>query len=130
MARPPTLAFVARVRTRTKQRGRTVEETAEALRVLGNPLRLQILGWLADPATHFADMEPIADWHEVGVCVSHIQAKAQLAQSTVSAYMAEMQRAGLVTATRVGKWTHYRRDEEAIAELLRSVADAVESHLS
>jgi DNA-binding transcriptional ArsR family regulator len=128
MARPPTLPFVARARARTKQRGRTVEETAEALRVLGNPLRLQILGWLADPDTHFADMEPIANRHEFGVCVSHIQAKAELAQSTVSAYMAEMQRAGLVTATRVGKWTHYRRDEEAIAELLRSVADAVESH--
>jgi DNA-binding transcriptional ArsR family regulator len=107
-------------------RARDVEGTAEALRVLGNPIRLQILGWLADPDRHFADMDPIADRHEVGVCVSHIQAKAQLAQSTVSAYMAEMQRAGLVTATRVGKWTHYRRDEQAIGELLRALADNVD----
>jgi ArsR family transcriptional regulator len=62
--------------------------------------------------------EGIADPYEVGVCVSHIQAKTGLAQSTVSAYMASLQRAGLVRATRVGKWTHYRRDEERIAELV------------
>lgn len=40
------------------------------------------------------------------------QAKTGLAQSTVSAYMAVLERAGLVRSTRVGKWTHYRRDEE------------------
>jgi ArsR family transcriptional regulator len=50
--------------------------------------------------------------------VSHIQAKSGLAQSTVSAYMAELERAGLVRATRVGKWTHYKRDEQRIAELV------------
>jgi DNA-binding transcriptional ArsR family regulator len=52
------------------------------------------------------------------VCVSHIHAKTGLAQSTVSAYMASLQRAGLVRSTRVGKWTHYRRDEERIAQLV------------
>jgi DNA-binding transcriptional ArsR family regulator len=52
------------------------------------------------------------------VCVSHIQAKTGLAQSTVSAYMASLERAGLVRSTRVGKWTHYRRDEERIARLV------------
>jgi ArsR family transcriptional regulator len=29
-----------------------------------------------------------------------------------------LQRAGLVRSTRVGKWTHYRRDEERIAQLV------------
>jgi ArsR family transcriptional regulator len=32
--------------------------------------------------------------------------------------MAELQRAGLVKATRVGKWTHYKRDEQRIAEFV------------
>ena len=106
------------------------EAVAEALRVLANPARLQILGWLSDPEEHFAGMEPIADRHEVGVCVSHIQAKAELAQSTVSAYLADLQRAGLVKATRVGKWTHYRRDEEAIASFLRALSENVGAQLT
>ncbi|GGZ84104.1 ArsR/SmtB family transcription factor [Streptomyces echinoruber] len=89
-----------------------------ALRALANPMRLQILLWLREPERHFPMDRAIADPAEVGVCVSHLQAKAGLAQSTVSAYMAELQRAGLVRATRVGKWTHYRRDERRIAELV------------
>jgi DNA-binding transcriptional ArsR family regulator len=89
-----------------------------ALRALSNPMRLQLLSWLREPERHFSLEGAIADPVEVGVCVSHIQAKAGLAQSTVSAYMAELQRAGLVQATRVGKWTHYKRDEQRIAQLV------------
>ncbi len=96
-------------------------DLVDALRALSNPVRLQMLLWLRDPTHHFAGMEPIADPIEVGVCVSHIQAKAGLAQSTVSAYMAELQRAGLVRATRVGKWTHYKRDEQRIAEFVATL---------
>jgi ArsR family transcriptional regulator len=80
---------------------------------------------LRDPKRHFAPEEAIADPVEVGVCVSHIQAKAGLAQSTVSAYMAELERAGLVQATRVGKWTHYKRDEQRIAELVTVLGDTL-----
>jgi len=46
--------------------------------------------------------------------VSHIQAKANLSASTASAHLAILQRAGLVQATRIGKWTYFRRDEQAI----------------
>ncbi|GIH61906.1 ArsR/SmtB family transcription factor [Microbispora siamensis] len=93
----------------------------EALRALSNPMRLQLLMWLREPERHFPLEEAIADPAEVGVCVSHIQARAGLAQSTVSAYMAELQRAGLVKATRVGKWTHYKRDEQRIAQLVATL---------
>jgi ArsR family transcriptional regulator len=93
-------------------------ELLRALRALANPMRLQVLSWLREPERHFSPQGAIADPVEVGVCVSHIQAKAGLAQSTVSAYMAELERAGLVRATRVGKWTHYKRDEQRIAELV------------
>jgi DNA-binding transcriptional ArsR family regulator len=89
-----------------------------ALRALSNPMRLQLLQWLRDPDRHFPLEGAIADPIEVGVCVSHIQVRTGLAQSTVSAYMAELERAGLVTATRVGKWTHYKRDEQRIAEIV------------
>ncbi|MFG2002974.1 ArsR/SmtB family transcription factor [Spirillospora sp. NPDC048911] len=94
------------------------EQLLEAFKALANPVRLQLLQWLRDPEAHFPVHEGIADPHEVGVCVSHIQAKTGLAQSTVSAYMASLQRAGLVRSTRVGKWTHYKRDEERIAQLV------------
>jgi DNA-binding transcriptional ArsR family regulator len=100
-------------------------ELLRALRALANPMRLQVLSWLRDPKRHFAAEEAIADPVEVGVCVSHIQAKAGLAQSTVSAYMAELERAGLVQATRVGKWTHYKRDEQRIAELVAVLRDTL-----
>jgi DNA-binding transcriptional ArsR family regulator len=94
------------------------EQLLDVFKALANPVRLQVLRWLREPERHFPVNEGIADPYEVGVCVSHIQAKTGLAQSTVSAYMASLQRAGLVRATRVGKWTHYRRDEERIAELV------------
>lgn len=93
----------------------------EAFKALGNPVRLQILQWLREPDIHFAAYEPIADRIEVGVCVSHLQAKTGLAQSTVSAYMTSLEQAGLVQSTRVGKWTHYRRDEARIQQLVASL---------
>jgi len=96
-----------------------------ALRALSNPVRLRLLLWLREPERHFALDGAIADPAEVGVCVSHIQAKAGLAQSTVSAYLAELQRAGLVQATRVGKWTHYKRDEQRIAQVVTALAETL-----
>lgn len=93
----------------------------EVFKALGNPARLQIMQWLKDPEASFDEYEPIADRNSVGVCVTHIQAKAGLAQSTVSSYMSTLERAGLVRSSRVGKWTHYRRDEERMAQLARSI---------
>jgi ArsR family transcriptional regulator len=96
----------------------TSTQLLDVFKALANPVRLQLLQWLRDPEQHFPMEKAIADPHEVGVCVSHIQAKIGLAQSTVSAYMASLERAGLVQATRVGKWTHYRRDEHRIAQFV------------
>ena len=96
----------------------TSAQLLDVFKALANPVRLQVLQWLRDPEQHFPVEQAIADPDEVGVCVSHIQAKTGLAQSTVSAYMASLERAGLVRSTRVGKWTHYRRDEERIAQLV------------
>jgi DNA-binding transcriptional ArsR family regulator len=92
------------------------ERLLDVFKALANPVRLQVLQWLRDPEDHFPPGEAVAD--EIGVCVSHIQAKTGLAQSTVSAYMASLQRAGLVRSTRVGKWTYYRRDEERITQIM------------
>lgn len=103
----------------------TADHLVEVFKALANPVRLQVLGWLREPDRHFPPEKAIADQNEVGVCVSHLQAKLGLAQSTVSAYMALLQRAGLVKSTRVGKWTHYRRDEQRIAQLVDLLGRAI-----
>jgi DNA-binding transcriptional ArsR family regulator len=48
-----------------------------ALRALANPMRLQLLSWLREPERHFSLEGAIADPVEVGLCVSHIQAKVR-----------------------------------------------------
>jgi ArsR family transcriptional regulator len=90
-----------------------------AFKALGHPTRLAILGWLKDPESFPPQDRPAA---EVGVCLKHIQARAEVSQSTASQFMATLQRAGLVTCTRVGQWSHYRRNEPALEALARGVA--------
>lgn len=93
------------------------EQAVTAFKALANPVRFQILEWLRDPRANFPIERGIADPDTTGVCVTQIQERAALAQSTVSSYMATLERAGLVVSTRVGKWTHYRRNEATIAQL-------------
>lgn len=97
----------------------TEEQLAAAFKALGHPTRLAILGWLGEPASFPPQDRPA---EEVGVCLKHIQARAGVSQSTASQFMATLQRAGLVTCTRIGQWSHYRRDEEVIAAVGRGLA--------
>ncbi len=94
-----------------------LENLAEVLKVLAHPMRLRILRWLRDPRGEFPVEQGIADPDEYGICVSQITDKAQLAQSTISSFMRSLERENLVTSTRVGKWTHYKRNEKRISEL-------------
>lgn len=97
-------------------------ELVAAFKALGHPTRLAILGWLKDTGSLPPQDQPA---EEVGVCLKHIQARADVSQSTASQYMAVLQRANLVTCTRVGQWSHYRRNEEQIARLGRLVGNAI-----
>ncbi len=89
----------------------------DALKVLAHPVRLQILQWLREPRAQFPIEQGIADPDEYGVCIKQITDKVGLAQSTVSAFMRALEREDLVTSTRIGKWTHYKRNERRIAEV-------------
>jgi DNA-binding transcriptional ArsR family regulator len=95
-------------------------ELLTVFQALSNPARRQMLVWLKEPMS-FPGQEP-GDV-EIGVCVSDIQRRAGLGQSTTSQYLAMLRRAGLVVATRRGKWTYYRRDEANIARLLETLRD-------
>lgn len=89
----------------------------ELFKALSNEHRVQILKWLKSPHDFFEleDIEP--EVHEFGVCMSVIQKKVGLSQSTTSAYLTSLVAIGLLVSVRNGQWTYYKRNEEKIAEL-------------
>jgi DNA-binding transcriptional ArsR family regulator len=97
----------------------------EVFKALSNKTRLQILAWLKDPDLHFPDYKTTCDKESLGVCVGHIQQKAGLTQSTISEYLSLLQRAGLVTATRMGQWTYYKRNEAAFTALSKIISSDI-----
>lgn len=88
----------------------------EIFKALSNRTRLEIVQGLKTPEKSFPPQDE-GDVHEVGVCVSSIQEGVGLSQSTVSNYLATLQRAGLVKVTRIGQWTYYKRNEATISAL-------------
>ncbi|QPS33546.1 ArsR/SmtB family transcription factor [Brevibacterium casei] len=102
-----------------------LDSLVEVLKVLAHPMRLKILQWLRDPRGQFPVEQGIADPDEYGICVSQITDKADLAQSTISSFMRTLERENLVTSTRVGKWTHYKRNEKRIAEIREALSLAL-----
>lgn len=91
-------------------------ELLEIFKALSNSTRLEILKGLKDPAKNFPPQDE-GDVLTVGVCVSSIQEGVGLSQSTVSDYLATLQRAGLVEVRRIGQWTYYKRNEATISAL-------------
>ncbi|TPF76781.1 helix-turn-helix transcriptional regulator [Brucella gallinifaecis] len=91
----------------------------EILKALGHPVRLDILSWLKEPEKHFSTQHMSL---EMGVCAGQFE-RCGLSQSTVSAHLSVLTKAGLITPSRVGQWTFYKRDEKAIAALLESLSD-------
>jgi ArsR family transcriptional regulator len=91
-------------------------------KALANPTRRQILQWLKEPEQHFADQEYPLD---LGVCAGLIDRRAGLSQSTVSAHLATLQRAGLLNSRRVGPWIFFRRNEALIQRFLAQLHDGL-----
>jgi DNA-binding transcriptional ArsR family regulator len=89
-------------------------------KALANPVRRQILEWLKDPHENFAQQEHPLD---LGVCAGLLDARTGLSQSTVSGHLAILQKAGLVTARKVGQWIFYKRNEETIQAFLAHLND-------
>ncbi|MBX3607225.1 MAG: helix-turn-helix transcriptional regulator [Piscinibacter sp.] len=105
-----------------KRQAAPAVDVARVLKILGNEARLNIMEWLRDPPRHFGE-QPVGTFEDDGVCVTLIQQKVGLTQSTVSAYLAQLQQAGLLSAKRVGQWTYYRRNEPAIEALLADLRE-------
>ncbi len=78
----------------------------EVIKALNHPVRRDILHWLKDPQAYFADQGPSL---ENGVCAGKIDQHTGLSQSTVSAHLATLQRAGLIRSKKVGHRLRPRR---------------------
>lgn len=84
-------------------------------KALANPVRRQILQWLKEPQQYFQQQDhPL----HLGVCAGLIDRRLNLSQSTVSAHLASLQKAGLISATKVGQWSFFSRNEATIAAFL------------
>ena len=92
------------------------------LRVLADPTRARIVGFLADPVASCCSRDD-------GVCACDVETFLGVAQSTVSHHMKQLVEAGLVHAEKHGRWMYYRLEAEPLRELaaaLAALADAAE----
>ena len=108
-----------------KQQPNAMSDMNEVLKSINNPVRRDILHWLKSPQEHFNLEKQLVDTDVEGVCVSIIQEKSGLSQSTVSSYLSNLQRAKLVTSKRIGSWTYYKRNDEYIEKFLKALSDSL-----
>ncbi|MFY8107140.1 MAG: ArsR/SmtB family transcription factor [Elstera sp.] len=88
------------------------------LKALAHPVRRDMLAWLKAPEKHFSTQEhPV----EMGVCAGQFE-RCGLSQSSVSAHLATLTAADLVTPRRIGQWVFYKRNEATL--------DAFRAHLA
>lgn len=80
------------------------------LSALADPTRFAILEFLAEPVQSLCR-------RDAGVCGCDLEAYLGLSQPTVSHHMKRLVDAGLVRASREGRWVHYELDAEALRAL-------------
>ena len=84
---------------------------------LSNQTRVQIMEWLKHPTRNFHPHESLRSFED-GVCVTDIKNKSGLSQSTISNYLTNMEKCGLLIMTRHGKFSYLKRNEKLIKEYL------------
>lgn len=87
----------------------------EQSKALASEARLSILTWLSEPDRHFLH-QVTGTPSEIGVCVTLITEKLDMAQPTVSRHLELLRRAGFLSVTKIGRWSFYQRNEAAISE--------------
>ncbi|MFA7945271.1 ArsR/SmtB family transcription factor [Pseudomonas brenneri] len=90
----------------------------EIIKALAHPVRRDILNWLKDPKVQFPEQ---VHNHEYGICAGQIDQRCGLSQSTVSAHLATLQRAGLISSQKVGQWHFFRRNEDVIQDVIQAI---------
>jgi len=91
----------------------------EIIKALAHPVRREIIRLLKDPHVEFPDQHHNT---EHGVCAGQFDQRLGLSQSTVSAHLATLQRAGLISSQKVGQWHFFKRNEEAVQVFLATLS--------
>lgn len=93
-------------------------------RALANERRLLILEWLKDPEAHFPPQVD-GDLVDDGVCVVFIAKKLGVSQPTATTHLKILSNVGLVRAKRIKQWTFYKRDENRIRKMKKTLFDQI-----
>ncbi len=89
---------------------------------LANPTRRDILAWLKRPSEHFEDQPiPLA----MGISATLIVKRAGLAQSSISAHLSVLRKAGLLSSVRLGQYGFYKRDDTTINAFLTRIQNEI-----
>ena len=105
-----------------------VTQLARAAKALSDPIRLKMLGMLAEgrDCCELPDLctrNVPGEGTPAGICVCEFQEQFGLGQSRTSYHLRVLKEAGLVTEETRGKWTFYSLDTEALAATLRALQD-------
>lgn len=87
----------------------------EQSKALASDARFLILEWLSDPDAYFSH-QVTGKPSEIGVCVTLLTDRLEMAQPTVSRHLELLRRAGFLTVNKIGRWSFFQRDETAVAE--------------
>jgi len=104
-------------------------ELNETLKILSSPTRRAVLTWLKDPHASFEGYSQLYDFAVYGVCASLIQDKAGLSQPATSLCLKALHDQGFVTASKVGKWTYYKRNEAQLKAAISGLLVDIEVDL-
>jgi DNA-binding transcriptional ArsR family regulator len=89
---------------------------------LACPSRLAIIRWLKSPGDHFPP-QVHADIIAIGVCGAYVAEKLGVTAATASAHLRILVDVGLLSSTRIGKWTYFKRNDETLAAFSANLAD-------
>ena len=95
------------------------KQIIEISKVLSNPTRLKILQWLKEPEKFFPS-QGLGHFND-GVCASFITDRTELTQPTISSFLSMMEKSGILSLTRHGKWSYYKRNDQVINQYLSTL---------
>lgn len=87
-----------------------MDDLLRKLKALADPVRLQILGFLRDPAPECCSVPG-------AVCACDFETPLGLAQPTISHHLKLLVEADLVRASKRGRWVYYQLNPEAFASV-------------
>jgi len=100
--------------------GENVERLVALGRALSDPIRVRMLGMMAEGRNccDFSGSGVPVDEGEEGICVCEFEEVFSMGQSKVSYHVKKLKDAGLVQEERRGRWAFYSLDREAAGQIL------------